>query len=53
MLQKMASTFQRRRTGVPNHHRCPISTGPLEGVNNKIKILQRHATATVTWNSFA
>jgi transposase len=39
----MASPFQIHRTGLLNYHRCPISTGPLEGVNNKIKTLQRQA----------
>jgi transposase len=43
VLQKMASTFQMHRAGLLNYHRCPISTGPLEGVNNKIKTLQRQA----------
>ena len=43
VLQKMASTFRMHRTGLLNYHRCPISTGPLEGVNNKIKTLQRQA----------
>jgi transposase len=43
VLTKMASTFQMHRTGLLNYYRCPISTGPLEGVNNKIKTLQRQA----------
>lgn len=43
VLQKMAGTFRMHRTGLLNYHRCPISTGPLEGVNNKIKTLQRQA----------
>ena len=43
VLKKMASTFQMHRRGLLNYHRCPISTGPLEGVNNKIKTLQRQA----------
>jgi transposase len=43
VLKKMASTFQMHRTGLLNYHRCPISTGPLEGLNNKIKTLQRQA----------
>jgi transposase len=43
VLTKMASTFRMHRTGLLNYHRCPISTGPLEGVNNKIKTLQRQA----------
>jgi len=43
VLKKMASTFQMHRQGLLNYHRCPISTGPLEGLNNKIKTLQRQA----------
>ena len=43
VLKKMASTFQMHRTGLLNYYRCPISTGPLEGLNNKIKTLQRQA----------
>ena len=43
VLKKMAKAFQTHRTGLLNYHRCPISTGPLEGVNNKIKTLQRQA----------
>ena len=43
VLKKMASTFRMHRTGLLNYHRCPISTGPLEGLNNKIKTLQRQA----------
>ncbi len=31
------------RVGLLNYHRCPMSTGPLEGVNNKIKTLRRQA----------
>ena len=43
VLTKMASTFRMHRTGLLNYRRCPISTGPLEGVNNRIKTLQRQA----------
>lgn len=43
VLVKMANTFRMHRSGLLNYHRCPISTGPLEGVNNKIKTLQRQA----------
>jgi transposase len=43
VLKKMASAFQMHRTGLLNYHCCPISTGPLEGINNKIKTLQRQA----------
>ena len=43
VLRQMATTFRLHRTGLLNYHRCPISTGPLEGLNNKIKTLQRQA----------
>jgi transposase len=43
VLARMASTLRVHRTGLLNYHRGPISTGPLEGVNNKIKTLQRQA----------
>jgi transposase len=43
VLLKMANTFRLHRTGLLNYHRCPISSGPLEGLNNKIKTLQRQA----------
>ncbi|WP_420841914.1 transposase [Fimbriiglobus ruber] len=39
----MAGTVRMHRPGVLNYHRCPISTGPLEGVNNQIRTLQRQA----------
>ncbi len=31
------------RTGILAYHDCQISTGPLEGPNNKIKTMQRQA----------
>jgi len=43
VLNKMANTFHLHRTGLLNYHRCPISSGPLEGLKNKIKTLQRQA----------
>lgn len=43
MLIKMANTLQARRFGLLNWYDHPISTGPLEGTNNKIKTLQRQA----------
>jgi transposase len=39
----LALTLQRHRQGLLNYYRFPISTGPLEGVNNKIKTLKRQA----------
>lgn len=43
VLQTMANTLQGYRTGILNWYRYPISTGPLEGTNNKIKTLKRQA----------
>jgi transposase len=43
MLQKFAKTLQLHRTGLLAWYDFPISTGPLEGTNNKIKTLQRQA----------
>ena len=43
VLQKFARTVQLHRRGLLNWYLHPISTGPLEGTNNKIKTLQRQA----------
>lgn len=43
MLQKFAETLFEHRRGILNYYQCPITTGPLEGTNNKIKTLQRQA----------
>lgn len=43
VLQTMAKTLQEHRNGILNWYRHPISTGPLEGTNNKIKTLKRQA----------
>ena len=42
-LQQMANTLSLYRTGLLAYYDMPISTGPLEGTNNKIKTLQRQA----------
>ena len=42
-LQKFAKTLQAYRTGILNWFDYQISTGPLEGFNNKIKVLKRRA----------
>jgi transposase len=42
-LQQMANTLSLHRTGLLAYYDVPISTGPLEGTNNKIKTLQRQA----------
>ena len=43
VLQKFASTLALHRTGILAYYDCRISTGPLEGTNNKIKTMQRQA----------
>lgn len=43
ILQQFAQTLQGHRSGLLAWYDHPISTGPLEGVNNKIKLLQRRA----------
>jgi len=42
-LQKFANTLQGHRNGLLAWYDYPISTGPLEGTNNKIKTMQRQA----------
>jgi transposase len=43
VLQKFAVTLTMHRTGILAYYDCRISTGPLEGTNNKIKTMQRQA----------
>jgi transposase len=43
MLQQMARTLESRREGLLAYYDYPISTGPLEGTNNKIKTMKRQA----------
>lgn len=43
VLMKFANTLRTHRAGLLAWHAHPISTGPLEGVNNKIKLMQRRA----------
>lgn len=43
MLQKFAHTLGSHRSGILAWYDYPISTGPLEGTNNKIKTMQRQA----------
>jgi transposase len=40
---KLADTLDRHRQGLLSYFRHRISTGPLEGLNNKIKVLKRQA----------
>jgi transposase len=39
----MANTLEGYRTGILNWYDYPISSGPMEGINNKIGALQRMA----------
>ena len=43
MLKDFANTLQAHRRGILAYYDHRISTGPLEGTNNKIKTLQRQA----------
>ena len=43
VLITMANTLEGHRNGILNWYDYPISTGPLEGINNKIGALQRMA----------
>lgn len=43
MLAKFAGTLGAHRTALLAFYDHPISTGPLEGINNKIKTLKRQA----------
>jgi transposase len=43
VLLTMANTLEGYRTGILNWYDYPISSGPMEGINNKIGALQRMA----------
>ena len=43
MLQKFAVTMAAHRSGILAYYDCPITTGALEGTNNRIKTMQRQA----------
>jgi len=43
MLEQFADTLEEHQEGILNYYDYPISTGPLEGTNTKIKLLQRQA----------
>ena len=43
MLQQFASTLEEHRQGILAYYDYPISTGPLEGINNKIQTMKRQA----------
>jgi transposase len=43
MLSQFAETLEEHQEGILNYYDYPISTGPLEGTNTKIRALQRQA----------
>ncbi len=43
MLKSFAKTLESHRKGLIAYYDYPISTGPLEGTNNKIKTMKRQA----------
>ena len=43
MLEKFAATLEAHQEGILNYYDYPISTGPLEGTNNKIQLMKRQA----------
>lgn len=43
MLKNFAKTLSAHKTGLLAYYDHPISTGPLEGTNNKIKTMQKQA----------
>jgi transposase len=43
MLRNFAKTLQNHRAGILSWYDYPISTGPLEGTNNKIQTMKRQA----------
>jgi transposase len=43
MLKRFAATLQAHRDGILAYYDCRISTGPLEGLNNKIQAMKRQA----------
>lgn len=43
MLIQFAATLEEHQRGILAYYDYPISTGPLEGVNNKIQLLKRQA----------
>ena len=42
-LMKMAITIMAYRTGFLTWYDSPISTGKVEGINNKVKVMKRVA----------
>jgi transposase len=43
LLVQFAATLEEHQEGILNYYRYRISTGPLEGTNNKIQLMKRQA----------
>ena len=43
MLQQMAKTLAAHRSGLLAYYDAMITSGPMEGTNNKIKTMKRQA----------
>ena len=43
ILVQFAATLEGHQEGILNYYHCRISTGPLEGTNNKIQTMKRQA----------
>lgn len=43
MLEQFANTLEEHAAGILAYYDAPISTGPLEGTNNKIQLMKRQA----------
>lgn len=43
ILVQFATTLEEHQEGILNYYHYPISTGPLEGTNNKIQLMKRQA----------
>jgi hypothetical protein len=43
MLTRFAATLEEHEEGILAYYDAPISTGPLEGTNNKIQLMKRQA----------
>ena len=42
-LETMANTLEQAEDGILAYYTCRISTGKVEGINNKIKVMKRNA----------
>ncbi len=52
MLQQMAKTLALHRSGLLAYYDVRITSGPMEGTNNKIKTMKRQAYGFRDWGFF-